>query len=312
MADQITVVGSVASDVEMGQLPSGDACASFRLASSRRRVNPETRRWEDAHVSWYRVRVTRQLAEHARVSLERGLRVIVLGRLTLREWERQGQRGMTAEIDAEALGLELLWRPARAADRTRRQLRAERAARGADRSAGAGAGAAGARNPGDTGAPGSSGNASRHWAPGAPGRVDGEASVGADRVAGSGSVGWGDAPGRSRGNGGDEAGRAGGNGGAERTRAAGSGGGWGGAPGRLSGPAPPAGFSRAGEPDGRSSRVPVIHERSLSRARARPVGVVSVAVVHVAFPGRAHVPRGHARERCCGSRAARAMRAHRP
>lgn len=107
MLDQITVVGRVGIDPERGTTPWGDPQVSFRMASTRRRQNRETGVWEDAHTNWYRVRATKSLAEHAAEVVRRGQLVIVVGRLTIRTWERDGARGTAVEIDADSIGLDL-------------------------------------------------------------------------------------------------------------------------------------------------------------------------------------------------------------
>ena len=63
----------------------------------------------EGETSWYSVSVFRVLAEHAFASLHKGERVIVTGRLRIRQWETSVKKGVTAEIDADALGHDLLF-----------------------------------------------------------------------------------------------------------------------------------------------------------------------------------------------------------
>lgn len=107
MLDQITIVGRVGIDPERSTTPWGDPQVSFRLASTRRRQNRETGAWEDAHTNWYRVRATKTLAEHAAEAVRRGQLVVVVGRLTIRKWERDDAKGTAVEIDADAIGIDL-------------------------------------------------------------------------------------------------------------------------------------------------------------------------------------------------------------
>lgn len=51
----------------------------------------------------------RQLADHVKSSLHQGDGVIVTGKLKLREWENAERKGMSADIDAEAIGHDLRW-----------------------------------------------------------------------------------------------------------------------------------------------------------------------------------------------------------
>lgn len=109
MSDTITITGNVATDPEKRETTAGVAVASFRLASKQRRFDRNTGMWVDGVTNWYSVSVFRRLGEHAYLSLRRGDRVVVTGRLRLREWEAGGKRGWSAEIEADALGHDLLW-----------------------------------------------------------------------------------------------------------------------------------------------------------------------------------------------------------
>lgn len=60
-------------------------------------------------MNWYTVTVFRQLALNCNVSLDKGQRVLVTGRLKIRGWENGERSGTTVEIEAEALGHDLAW-----------------------------------------------------------------------------------------------------------------------------------------------------------------------------------------------------------
>ncbi|MDR6866061.1 single-strand DNA-binding protein [Microbacterium resistens] len=124
MTDIITLVGNIASTPESTQTHSGVEVLTFRLATNNRRFDAKTGDWVDAGTNWYTVSAYRRLAENARTSLGKGDSVIVTGRLRLREWESNGRRGMSAEIDAESLGPDLRWGTSRFT-RAQRPVRAE-------------------------------------------------------------------------------------------------------------------------------------------------------------------------------------------
>ena len=65
--------------------------------------------WVDGATNWYTVSTYRSLADHAFHSLRKGDRVILTGRLKVRHWENGERRGTSVEIDAEAIGHDLLW-----------------------------------------------------------------------------------------------------------------------------------------------------------------------------------------------------------
>ncbi|MFT4229773.1 MAG: single-stranded DNA-binding protein [Microbacterium sp.] len=108
MSEVITVVGNI-TQPELRTTQNGVPILSFRIASTARRFDKGEDRWVDGATNWYSVSVFRRLAEHASRSLRKGDRVVVTGRLRLRDWETALKKGVTAEIDADALGHDLLW-----------------------------------------------------------------------------------------------------------------------------------------------------------------------------------------------------------
>ncbi len=107
--DTITITGNVATPPELKQTPAGVAIATFRVASGQRRYSREAGGWTDAGTNWYTVSVFRTLAEHAYRSLQKGDRVILTGRLRVRDWDNGTRRGTAIEIDADAIGHDLRW-----------------------------------------------------------------------------------------------------------------------------------------------------------------------------------------------------------
>ena len=107
--DTITITGNVATPPELKQTSAGVPIVTFRVASGRRRYDREAGAWTDAGTNWYTVSAFRSLADHAYRSLQKGDRVLLTGRLRLREWDNGTRRGTAIEIDAEAIGHDLLW-----------------------------------------------------------------------------------------------------------------------------------------------------------------------------------------------------------
>jgi len=105
----ITIVGTVASAPRVVTAQSGVSICSFRLASGERRYDRVQQKWVDGDTSWFGVTAFRALADHALESFRKGERVIVHGRLRVREWENGERSGTSAEIDADALGHDLRW-----------------------------------------------------------------------------------------------------------------------------------------------------------------------------------------------------------
>jgi single-strand DNA-binding protein len=101
----ITVVGNLTADPELRFTPSGAAVANFTVASTPRQFDRQTNEWKDQETLFLNCSVWRQAAENAAESLQRGMRVIVQGRLKARSFEtREGEKRTVFEIDVEEVG----------------------------------------------------------------------------------------------------------------------------------------------------------------------------------------------------------------
>ena len=109
MTDNITVRGFVASEIRSSTTPGGVATASFRLGSTDRRYDRASSTWVDGNTNWFTVQGYRQLAGNMGCSIKKGQRVIIVGRLKMRSWEKDGRIYHVAEIDAESVGHDLMW-----------------------------------------------------------------------------------------------------------------------------------------------------------------------------------------------------------
>src|SRR6476661_317170 len=109
MTDSITVRGFVASEIRSSTTPGGVATASFRLGATDRRYDRASGTWVDGNTNWFTVQGYRQLAGNLGCSVKKGQRVIVVGRLKMRSWEKDGRIYHDAEIDAESVGHDLMW-----------------------------------------------------------------------------------------------------------------------------------------------------------------------------------------------------------
>ena len=109
MTDHITLTGVVATTPRSLRTSEGLAITSFRLASAQRRYDRVAGTWSDGETNWYTVTCFRALAENAAASVTKGERVLVTGRLRVRPWESGDKSGTSVEVDADALGHDLLW-----------------------------------------------------------------------------------------------------------------------------------------------------------------------------------------------------------
>lgn len=109
MSDHLTITGLVATQPRHIITSEGLPITSFRLASTQRRFDRSQEKWIDGETNWYTITTFRQLAIHAAGSIEKGQRVVLSGWLRIREWENGERSGTTIDIEADALGHDLMW-----------------------------------------------------------------------------------------------------------------------------------------------------------------------------------------------------------
>ncbi|MFC9985931.1 single-stranded DNA-binding protein [Microbacterium keratanolyticum] len=107
MNDLLTIVGNIASDPQHTITPSGVSILNFRLASNHRRFDNKTGQWVESDPNWYSVSAFRRLADNGKLSLARGDSVIVSGKLRVRDWESNGRRGTSVDLEADTIGPDL-------------------------------------------------------------------------------------------------------------------------------------------------------------------------------------------------------------
>jgi len=110
----ITVVGNLVDDPELRFTPSGAAVANFRIASTPRTFDRQTNEWKDGEALFLSCAVWRQAAENVAESLQKGMRVVVQGRLKSRQYEtREGEKRTAFEIDVDEVGPSLKYATAK-------------------------------------------------------------------------------------------------------------------------------------------------------------------------------------------------------
>ena len=109
MTDTITLTGIVGSDPRHHVTSQGLAITSFRFASRHRYFDRVKGAWEDGETNWYTVSAFRQLAVNTSLSVRKGERLVVRGRLRQREWNNGTKSGTSVEIEADSIGHDLSW-----------------------------------------------------------------------------------------------------------------------------------------------------------------------------------------------------------
>jgi single-strand DNA-binding protein len=102
---QITLIGNLVDDPELRYTPSGAAVAKFRVASTPRFFDKQASEWRDGESLFLTCNAWRQSAENVAETLQKGMRVIVSGRLKQRSFEtREGEKRTVFEVEADEVG----------------------------------------------------------------------------------------------------------------------------------------------------------------------------------------------------------------
>ena len=110
----ITVVGNLVDDPELRFTPSGAAVANFRIASTPRTFDRQSNEWKDGEALFLSCAVWRQAAENVAESLQKGMRVVVQGRLKQRSYEtREGEKRTVFELEVDEVAPSLKYATAK-------------------------------------------------------------------------------------------------------------------------------------------------------------------------------------------------------
>jgi single-strand DNA-binding protein len=105
----LTIIGNVGGDPELRFTNGGVAVCGFTVG-----VTPRVKKgdaWEDGEATWYRCTAWRQLGENVAESLQKGDRVVVQGKVSMRKFDRNdGGQGQSLELQVDAVGPDLRYR----------------------------------------------------------------------------------------------------------------------------------------------------------------------------------------------------------
>jgi single-strand DNA-binding protein len=97
----VTIVGTCTSAPELRFTASGAAVATWTVAANDRKFNRDTGKYEDAGTTFLRCSIWRQAAENCAESLSKGDRVVAIGQLRQREYEKDGEKRTVYELDVD-------------------------------------------------------------------------------------------------------------------------------------------------------------------------------------------------------------------
>lgn len=103
----VTVLGNVVAEPRITNGDDGISRASFRVVANQRRLDRETNTWIDAGEYGVTVVCWRSLARGVAGSVHSGDPVLVVGRITERQYEVDGVTKYTTEVTASFVGHDL-------------------------------------------------------------------------------------------------------------------------------------------------------------------------------------------------------------
>ena len=104
MSNTTTICGNLTREPEIRYTKEGQATTQLGVAVNRRWQDKTSGEWQEA-TSFFDVVCWRDLAENVALSLSKGMRVVVTGRIEQRSWETDdGEHRSKVEIVADEIG----------------------------------------------------------------------------------------------------------------------------------------------------------------------------------------------------------------
>jgi single-strand DNA-binding protein len=95
--NKITIIGDLTKNPELRSTQDGTPVCGFTVAVNR----PKTKNNPDPGADYFNVNAWRGLGENCARYLEKGRKVCVVGRVSLRTWEKEDKHGASLEVLAE-------------------------------------------------------------------------------------------------------------------------------------------------------------------------------------------------------------------
>ena len=104
---QVFLAGYVATEPTFRTTTRGKPEAQMRVAYTPRRQNWETGEWSDGPSSFVSVKCWGKLANNVAVCLRKGEPVVVMGRVQVRTYEKDGAERLSVDVYASSIGYDL-------------------------------------------------------------------------------------------------------------------------------------------------------------------------------------------------------------
>jgi single-strand DNA-binding protein len=105
----LTITGLVATTPRHLVTQDGLPITSFRLASSYQKFDVASGKWVDGETNWYTITSFKTLAINVAGSVSKGDRILVTGKLRVRDWDNGERTGTSVELEATSVGHDLSW-----------------------------------------------------------------------------------------------------------------------------------------------------------------------------------------------------------
>jgi single-strand DNA-binding protein len=104
----ITISGLVATTPRHIVTADGLPITSFRIAETEGYTSEADGKFKE-HTNWYTITSFRQLGINTAGSISKGERILVTGKLVVRDWDNGERAGTSVEIEATNIGHDLYW-----------------------------------------------------------------------------------------------------------------------------------------------------------------------------------------------------------
>jgi single-strand DNA-binding protein len=104
--NSVQLIGNVGKDPEIRSTQSGSKVANLRIATTEKWKDKSGERQE--RTEWHTLVVWGQLADIVEKYVTKGSKVYVRGKLTTREWEKDGAKRYSTEVVLQGFGAELI------------------------------------------------------------------------------------------------------------------------------------------------------------------------------------------------------------
>jgi single-strand DNA-binding protein len=104
---QVSLTGYVATQPYYRTVGNGASVVSMRVAWTPRHIDRGTGEWVDGNTSYVTVSCWRKLADNVALCLRKGDPVVVKGRLSVRDYEKDGMPRIDVMVDASSVGHDL-------------------------------------------------------------------------------------------------------------------------------------------------------------------------------------------------------------